>query len=318
MRFRPVAPFGADLDRVLALTSVEPVWSLPADRYRAEAAAGQYRSEWTWIAEDDGGRVLARALWWGQRDSTFPLALDCLLTADEVPAAERAALAAALLDAGHAAIQAPHPPLYNLMGLPRSWRTDPAVAAGVAWRREAAHRAGLTSEVERLQYEWTPAAGLPAAPSRLVFTPEPDDETFLAAMVRVAESTLDAQTQESHAAHGPVTAAREALAFYRDRPGERDWWRLAHTADGALAGLAIPSATPYHRNIGYLGVVPELRGRGHVSEILSYLTRFHAAAGADRVTATTDLGNHPMAAAFDRCGYHTTEVRLIFSAPPSA
>ncbi|GHJ43602.1 N-acetyltransferase [Catellatospora sp. TT07R-123] len=318
VRFHPLLAGDADLDRVLSLTSREPVWRLPADRYRAEAAERQYRPEWTWIAQDGEGRVLARALWWGQGDSTHPLALDCLTAADEVPADDRAALAAGLLDAAHAAFReagAPQPPLYNLMQLPRDWRQDPAHAAAVAWRQESARRAGLTVEVERLQYAWTPEAGVPDAPQRLVFAPEPDDDAFLAAMLRVAEGSLDANTRENENAHGALATAREALAFYRDRPGLREWWRLAYTQDGALVGLAIPSATPYHRNVGYLGVVPELRGRGYVGEILAAITRQHAADGADRITATTDLGNRPMAAAFDRAGYRNTEVRLIFSAP---
>ncbi|MFE6968187.1 GNAT family N-acetyltransferase [Isoptericola sp. NPDC057653] len=317
-RLSAVPGTGAELDQVLGLTSSEPVWRLPADAYRAEAAQRQYRPEWTWAAWGPDGRVLARALWWGQGDSAHPLALDCLAVADDVPAVDRASLAAALLDAGHAAFLeagADAPPLYNLMKLPGGWREDPAHVAAVAWRQEAARRAGLTVEVERLQFEWTPEAPLPAAPERLVFSPEPDDEAFLAAMRRVAEGTLDAHTLESEAAHGPEATARESLEFYLDRPGKREWWRLAHTPDGALAGLAIPSATPYARNVGYLGVVPELRGRGYVGEILAAITRFHAADGAERVTATTDLGNHPMAAAFARAGYTSTEVRLIFSAP---
>ncbi|MGW8565291.1 GNAT family N-acetyltransferase [Isoptericola sp. NPDC055881] len=309
---------GAELDRVLALTSREPVWRLSADSYRAEAAEQQYRPEWTWAAWGADGQVLARALWWGQSDSTHPLALDCLAVVDDVPAVDRAPLAAALLRAGHDAFRgagAEAPPLYNLMRLPESWRDDPEHVSAVAWRRDAARLAGLGVEVERLQFEWTPESPLPAAPQRLIFSPEPDDEAFLAAMLRVAEGTLDAHTREGEAAHGPEATARESLQFYLDRPGRREWWRLAHTPDGALAGLAIPSATPYARNVGYLGVVPELRGRGHVSEILAAITRFHAADGAERITATTDLGNRPMAAAFTRAGYRNTDVRLIFSAP---
>ncbi|SKC82001.1 GNAT family N-acetyltransferase [Krasilnikoviella flava] len=309
---------GAELDQVLALTSSEPVWRLSSDGYRAEAAQQQYRPEWTWAAWGPDGQVLARALWWGQSDSEHPLALDCLAVADGVPAGDRAPLAAALLDAGHQAFReagAEAPPLYNLMKLPGAWRGDPAYVAAVAWRQAAARRAGLGLEVERLQFEWTPEAPLPAAPERLVFSPEPDDEVFLEAMLRVAEGSLDAHTRESEAAHGAEATARESLQFYLDRPGKREWWRLAHTADGVLAGLAIPSSTPYARNVGYLGVVPELRGHGYVSEILAAITRFHAADGAERVTATTDLGNHPMAAAFARAGYRNTEVRLILSAP---
>ncbi|MFC8230335.1 GNAT family N-acetyltransferase [Streptomyces sp. NPDC057287] len=309
---------GTELDRVLALTSTEPVWRLASDAYQEEAAQRQYRPEWTWAAWSSDGQVLARALWWGQSDSAHPLALDCLAMADDVPAAQRATLAAALLDAGHRAFRetgAETPPLYNLMRLPGSWRDDPEHVTAVAWRQEAARRAGLSVEVERLQFEWTPEEPLPSEPRRLVFSPEPDDEVFFEAMLRVAEGTLDAHTLESETANGREAAARESLQFYLDRPGKREWWRLAHTPDGALAGLAIPSATPYNRNVGYLGVVPELRGRGYVSEILAAITRFQATEGAERVTATTDLGNHPMAAAFTRAGYRNTDTRLIFSAP---
>ena len=60
-------------------------------------------------------------------------------------------------------------------------------------------------------------------------------------------------------------------------PGERSWWRLAETMDGTLVGFAIPSATPYHRNVGYLGVVPELRGCRYVDDSSAEITRFHAA-----------------------------------------
>lgn len=311
--FRPMTE--SDQDRVLSIPVTEPVWWLAADAWRAEAAQRQYRPEWTWIAED-GDRILARAVWWGQTDSEHPLALDCLVTDDDVT--DRAGVAAELLTAAHKAFLdagAQRPPLYNIMKLPGGWRDDPAMAATVAWRQEAAHRAGLTAEVERLQFEWTPDAGIPEPGGRLLFSPEPDDEVFLRALLRVAEGSLDAHTRENEAAHGAEATAREALEFYLDRPGKREWWRLAHTPDGALAGLAIPSATPYNRNVGYLGVVPELRGQGLVAEILAEITRFHAAEGADRITATTDLGNRPMAAAFDRAGYRNTEVRVILSAP---
>jgi RimJ/RimL family protein N-acetyltransferase len=133
---------------------------------------------------------------------------------------------------------------------------------------------------------------------------------------RVAVGSLDLNTQRDLAAMGAESQARSDLAFYRACPGDRAWWRLAETPDGELAGCAIPSATPYHRNVGYLGVVPERRGRGYVDGLLGEITRLHAADGADRITATTDVGNRPMAAAFDRAHYQVTDVRMIFQAPP--
>lgn len=316
-----VATAHTDLTAALAVSSGDPVWRLPADEYHGEAARNRYRPEWTWISKDPAGRVLARAVWWGQEAGRHPLTLDSLDVAAVVPAADRAPLAAALITAAHGAFRAagvPQAPNYQVTRLPGPWRDDPEVSAAVAWRQDAARGAGLTAEVERLQYAWTPDAGVPPPSARLLLTPEPDDEAFLAAMLRVAEGSLDAHTVENVAALGPEAAARDDLAFYRDRPADRDWWRLVRTPDGALAGLAIPSATPYNRNVGYLGVVPEQRGHGYVSDILGAITRFHADAGATRITATTDLANRPMANAFARAGYTITETRLVLCAPPGA
>jgi RimJ/RimL family protein N-acetyltransferase len=189
-------------------------------------------------------------------------------------------------------------------------------AAAVAWRREAAYAAGLTHEVQRLQYEWSPADGIPASSGRLVFRPDSDDAVMLGMFRRIAAGSLDAETRRNLAAVGAESTARKELAFYLDAPGDRDWWRLAYTPDGQLAGVAIPSATPYGPNIGYLGVLPEQRGNGYVNDILAEMTRMHAERGATRITATTDLGNAPMAAAFGRARYRNVQDRIILSAPP--
>jgi len=303
----------ADVDRVAACVVDEPIGWIAAERYLAEAAEGMYRPEWTWIGERDG-RVLARALWWGQADAAHPVALDCLWVDGSVT--DRAAVGAELIAAGLRAFReggAQRPPVYNV-DLTRGWRSDPARSAAIAWRRSAALGAGLTDEVERLQFEWTPDLGVPEASTRLDFA-EADDAAFLAVFRRIAEGSLDASTRRDVAVHGAEDAARREMDFYLDSPGDRDWWRIAHTRDGAVAGLAIPSATPYGRNVGYLGVVPELRGRGLVGDILGEITRIHAAADAPSISATTDLSNAPMAAAFERAGYRNTRVRMLFSAP---
>ena len=58
-----------------------------------------------------------------------------------------------------------------------------------------------------------------------------------------------------------------------------------------------------------------MRGHRYIDDILAEITRFHAAKGAHRITATTDMTNRPMAAAFERAGYRNYEVRLVLSAP---
>jgi ribosomal protein S18 acetylase RimI-like enzyme len=304
----------ADLDRVLACSTDEPVGWVDAGLFRRRLAAGQYRPGLTWIAEE-GGQILARAVWWLAPGWAFPQALDCLLVRS--PAADRAGLAGDLLGAAHAALRAGGMrslPQYHIF-LPAGWRGRADAVAALAWRQDAARRAGLTRELERLQYEWTPGSGLPARPARLDFRPEPDDEVFLGAFRRVAEGTLDATTIEGRAAAGADRQARDALRYYLGMQGPRDWWRLAYTLEGSLAGLAIPSRNLDGPVVAYLGVVPELRGHGYVDDLLAEITRLLAAEGAQRIRADTDLANRPMAAAFERAGYRNIAIRLILSAP---
>ncbi|GAA1252669.1 GNAT family N-acetyltransferase [Kitasatospora nipponensis] len=309
MIFRDATADPSDLERAAAYPADGPVPALSAEKVREEFAENRMRPAWTWFAEDGDGDILARALWWGRADSARPIALDCLQVRAGV--ADPAGVAAGLLAAGHASFG-------NLPGytvpLPRGWRAAPPLAEAVAWRREAAHRTGLTREIERLRYEWTPQAGTAEPTGRLAFR-EGTDEEFLDAFVRLSHGSLDLATRNELLSRDAEQLAREDFDFYLDCPGERSWWRLAHLPDGTLAGMAIPSATPYHRNVGYLGVVPEQRGRGLIDEILAEITRFHAAAGAERVTATTDTVNVPMAAAFDRAGYQVTEIRLVLESP---
>lgn len=304
----------ADLDRVLSCTGDEPVDWIDAALFRRRLADGQYWPGLTWIAED-GGQVLARAVWWLPPGGIYPQALDCLLVEGSVP--DRAGLAASLLSAAQEAFRARGMrglPAYHVF-LPTGWRDRPDAAAALAWRREAARAAGLTGELERLRYEWTPGTGLPARSARLEFRPEPDDEVFLRAFRQVAEGSLDAATVEGRAALGADRQARDAMSYYLGMPGPRDWWRLAYTPRGSLAGLAIPSRNPDDPVVAYLGVVPELRGQGYVDDLLAEITHVLAEASPQRISADTDLANRPMAAAFERAGYRNVAVRLILSAP---
>ena len=293
MRIRPTTD--DDLPRVLACPVTGPVGLVPPGRYRDELARHQYRPEWTWIAEEDG-RVLARAIWWGFGHAAHPLALDCVYADDSLP--DRAGLAAGLIAAGQRALRPPGgavPPRYEI-GLPAGWRSDPAIVAAFGWRREAAARAGLRDELERIRFEWTPDAGLTRPSGRLVFRPEADDGVFLDVFRQIAVGSLDVTTRREVAALGADRQAREDMGIYLAMPGDRDWWRLAYTAAGSrLAGMILPNRNTDGAVVGYLGAVPALRGRGYIDDMVAETTRFHAGRGEPRVTATTDTTNRPMA-----------------------
>jgi GNAT superfamily N-acetyltransferase len=313
VRIRPTT--AADLDRVLAYPATEPVGLVPAARYRDELARHQFRPEWTWIAED-AGRILARAVWWGFGDSACPLALDCVYADESLTG--RVALAAELIAAGQQALRPPGggiAPRYEIT-LPPRWRSDPDVVAAFAWRRDAAARAGLTGELERIRFEWTPDAGLPRSSGRLAFRPEPDDDVFRDVFRQIAAGSLDVITRREVAMLGADRQARADMGVYLSMPGEREWWRLAYAAaDGRLAGMILPNRNDDGAVVGYLGVVPGLRGRGYIHDLVAETTRFHAARGEPRIAATTDTTNLPMAAAFERAGYRACGIRYVLSEP---
>ncbi|MFJ1753326.1 GNAT family N-acetyltransferase [Kitasatospora sp. NPDC088134] len=328
MIFRPAVE--SDLDRLLPLLDADPTGGVTAEAYRAGLADGQYRFDRMWLAEDaPGGAPLALAVWWGSPGEARPRALDGLFASGAEGAAgfgegsagsgeARTVLAAGLLGAAHTAYAeagADVAPEYHLF-LPGDWRDRPELVAAVAWRREAARRAGLPASLERLRYEWTPQNGLPEPSGRLRFRAEPDDEVFVDLFRRVLAGTLDASSRKGAARNGAEAQAREDLAFYRDTmPGKRSWWRVARTPDGVTVGFGIPSRNHATPVVGYLGVLPEHRGRGYADEILAEITRVLAAEAApERIRADTDLTNTPMAAAFARAGYRNSARRLVLSA----
>lgn len=267
------------------------------DRYSDMAARGDYRPEWTWIALRDG-IVVARAAWWGGPDDDAPSALDWFDFTD--PGAAVQLLRTAPLRAEYS------------LKLPPGWRDDAAVADAAQARIAAAQEAGMTFLVERYRYRWTPECGVPAAPGRLVFRPEPDDAVILDVFRRVHRSTLDAHARRAVAASGLDAAAQEDLDDLRWMPSPRAWWRLAYTPGGELVGLAVPCRNYSDPVVGYIAVVPEQRGHGYAYDLLAEATRLLAAEGADRIVAGTDVTNLPMAATFAKAGYPVAQHRIDF------
>lgn len=286
---------------------------LAADELAAEIKARRLRPEWSVVATDEVGEQIGRAMWWG-RDDSAPIALDVWDVAGDAP--NRLDLAAALLHEGHEALagRGVKVPLPHTLRLPNDWRAHVSLVSEVDMKVRAAASAGLTQMNERLQFQWERGNPPPSQAGSLVFAPA-DDDTFIRLFAAASSGSLDVLTRRELESNQPDDLARAELDFHLACPGDRSWWRTAATANGAIVGVVIPSATPTSRNIGYLAVLPEHRGNRYVDELLAFVTHFHAQQGAPRVTATTDVVNAPMAAAFRRAGFHCTETRIDLEAP---
>ncbi|MEO7061543.1 MAG: GNAT family N-acetyltransferase [Lapillicoccus sp.] len=304
----------ADLPRVRDFAATPSINTTTLAVLDRNLAIGSYRPEWMWVAED-GDEIRAVAVWWGPPEWTRPVALDglfCHPFVDDCTATWTDLLAPTIRDLPPDAER----PEYHIF-LPPDWRGDDEITTALKGRLEAAANVGLTDLTERWRYQWESDQAVPPRSSRLTCAPEPDDEVFVDLFARVAVGSLDAATARDVARGGVERAARADLAIYRSMPGERGWWRIARDAEGQVVGFAIPSANDGGPVVGYLGVLPEHRGHGYVDDLLAEVTAILHESGADRIRADTDVGNTPMAAAFERAGYAVFAVRLVASEPPT-
>ncbi|WP_033283031.1 GNAT family N-acetyltransferase [Streptomyces sp. NRRL F-525] len=267
---------------------------------RAAHRLTTWRPDWQRVALRDG-TVVARAAWWGGPNDTEPLAVDCfdLIEGEEEAGAELLRGAPWRVDVE--------------LNLPAGWRDSPELRAAAEARFTALRAAGYDLLVERFIYRWTPECGLPERPGRLVFAPEPDDAVFFDALRRIHSVTLDAHAQRAIREGGVEKAAQEEIDFFRWCPSPREWWQVARTPEGDLAGIHIPARNPSGPCIGFIGVVPEQRGHGYARDLLAECTHYLVERGAEFIAAATDQGNFPMAAHFAEVGYPVLRERASFT-----
>ncbi len=128
---------------------------------------------------------------------------------------------------------------------------------------------------------------------------------------RCHSATLDAHARRAIAGPGGLDAAAQAeLDIFHWFPSPREWWQLAFTPDGEVAGIHVPAHNPNGPCIGFIGVVPEARGHGYGYDLLVECTRFLVERGAESIAGATDRGNTPMAAAFARAYHPVAQERI--------
>lgn len=284
--------------RVLDTSNVHLFDTLPDPLgARVVHARTTHRPEWKRVALRDGA-VVARGAWWGGPGDNTPVNINWF----DVAEGEE--------EAGAHLLRTASPQVELELNLPADWRRDPVTRAAGETRLRAARAAGYDVLVERFMYRWTPDRGVPRRPGRLRFAAEPDDAVFFDALRRIHAVTLDAHALRAIAEGGLDQAAQEELDFFHWCPSPREWWQVAYAPDGELAGIHIPAHNPAGPCVGFIGVVPEQRGRGYAYDLLAECTHFLVEQGADFVAAATDQGNGPMAANFAKAGYPVVRERI--------
>jgi RimJ/RimL family protein N-acetyltransferase len=269
-----------------------------------DLAGGRRRPEWMWVAVR-GDRLLARAAWWSRTGDGMPLLLDILDIEDSAPAPDRVDIGVRLVQAAMAKIlpAGTRPPQYSRF-VPPNWRGSAVTRQVVEDRMAVLERIGGRLFVERLRLEWRPEALVPEPSRRLVFRPVREAEELLALMESVLDGTLDAHGRDDLTR---MSVRETAVKHYEDElaryTSPRDWWRIATLPAGEPVGFVIPARNDYNPIIAYLAVLPAHRGNGYIDDILAEGTRVLAGQDVPRIRASTDLGNTPMANAFQRAGY---------------
>jgi predicted N-acetyltransferase YhbS len=268
-------------------------------------AAGSMRPEWCFVAEEvQGDHPLGRVALWTLPGMEEPFALVLLdVPWDGEYMGVGARLLADVLEKARAlgAKEIEHvvddPPMRPQFQHHPERRTELLESVGFAFRRETG------------RFEWR-GGDPPAVPGRLSFRTLEDvgEDAFVEAMIRVSEGTLDREIRGERERLGAQRAAREFFEDARRVEHDPAWWQLAYTPEEDLVGLVMPAEPPGFLTIFYVGVVPGMRGRGYVDDLLATgtatLLEARRREGNEKpLRADTDVANGPMAAAFERVGW---------------
>jgi GNAT superfamily N-acetyltransferase len=266
-------------------------------------AAGSMRPEWCFVAEE-GEDPLGRVAFWtlpGMEEPFALVLLDVPWEGEYMGVGTR--LLGDVLEEARAlgAQEIEHvvdnPPMQPQFQHHPEQRTELLQSVGFDFRRETG------------RFEWRGGEPL-TVPGRLSFRTmeEVGEDAFVEAMRMVSEGTLDREIQGERERLGEQKAAREFFEDARRVKHDPAWWQLACTTEGELVGLVMPAEPPGFLTIFYVGVVPGMRGRGYVDDLLAAgtatLLEVRLRDGNEKpLRADTDVANGPMAAAFGRTGW---------------
>lgn len=269
---------------------------------------GAMRAAWCYLAERDG-RAVGRVAFWALPKQGKPNSL-VLLDLDWRDEHAHAVGAALLQEMIRVARSLGVHELDCVLDSPAQWPQ---------WQTHHEERAallvqqGFTQLRETSRFELQAGEAMPSslAERGLVFRSliEVGEDAFKKVMTRVSEGSLDQRIRANQERLGPEGETDETFEVIRATEVDPAWCELGHTPEGEIVGLIMPTRVPSSAVIGYVGVVPEMRGRGYGEALLARGTATLLQAGATAIRADTDIHNTPMANAFRRAGYRQFATR---------
>lgn len=94
------------------------------------------------------------------------------------------------------------------------------------------------------------------------------DDAFIEAIAQVSLQSLDRSILQNQAKLGDKQNALEQFNMLKAFKYQPTWWQLAYNFEETLIGLIMPTENDGGVTIGYIGVVPEHRGKGYVNDLL--------------------------------------------------
>lgn len=262
---------------------------------------GSTRPEWCFAVEH-GAETIGRIALWSIPNRTpadFVL-FDLPWDRDDIDS-----LAAATLDAAmetlraHGAKHAAH-----MLDTPAQW---PQWQTHHDIRARVLERQGFNPRRETTRFSLSPGQPRPTierAPIEFRALPQVGNAVFKRAMTSVTRGTFDKMTANLVTEIGADAETEQSFTELQQVGFDPAWWELAYDAQGFLIGLVMPTKLGKHMGtIGYIGVVPEQRGRGYIDTLLARATDTLLGLDIQQIRADTDVRNVPMAAAFHRAGY---------------
>lgn len=275
-------------------------------------AKGAMRTDWCYLVERDG-HPIGRGAFWTLPTLDHPFALVLL----DIPWQSEAASdvgTALLQEMLHAARSLGADQLEYVIDTPvqpPQWQVHPDE------RTSLLEQAGfkMLRETVRFELEGGKAGHQLSEAHDVLFRSIADvgESAFIDAIQRVSAAALDQRTRDQREKLGPEDEARENFEDLTSLEYDPTWWEVAYTPDEDLVGVTVPVKIPADAAIGYIGVVPEMRGQGYVDTLLSRGTSVLLESGVERIIADTDVNNTPMANAFRRAGYNQFSIRREYS-----